>query len=135
MNVPTDISPIVQALVGAAATIVPVLAGIVVVDLKRYFKIGNDAATATRIQSGVDALSDIALSMLQEAASKDVKVSVPDVVAEALKSASDGLVAATVRQGTSPEMLAARVTGSLIQKATAAPPVKPVADGGVNAGE
>ena len=134
MNVSVDLTPIVQALVGVCAVVLPTLAGIVTLKLDTYFKIGNDTATAQRIQHGVDALSDIALSSLQKAASSGIKVSVPEVVAEAMNAASTGLLEATVRQGTSPEMLAARVTGSLISKATAAKPLPPSV-GGSNAGQ
>lgn len=123
-----DISPIVQALVGVAATSIPVLGALIYKEVLKYCHIGNDTATAQRVQHGVDAISDIALSLLQKAAASSETVSVSGVVAQALETASNGLLTASVRQGTTPEMLAARVTGSLIAKASAAPPV-PVTSG------
>jgi len=123
MTVPVDITVIVQAITGVAMVVLPVLAGFIYKEVVTYCHIGNDTATAQRVQHGVDALSDIALAYLQKAAAAGVTVSVGGVVAEALQTASSQLLAAAVRGGTTPEALSARVTGSLIAKASASPPV------------
>lgn len=124
MSIAVDISPIVQALVGVAATAIPVLGALIYKEVLKYCKIGNDTATAQRVQHGVDAISDIALAYLKRAAEMQETVSVGGVVAQALQTSSVGLAAAAARQGTTPEQMAARVTGALIAKASAAPPVK-----------
>lgn len=126
MSVSVDVTALSQVLIGVASIIIPVIGSLIYKEVAKYCHIGNDAATAQRVQHGVDAISDIALAYLHAAAAGGVTVSVNSVVADALKAASAGLLDAAVAQGTTPEMLASRVTGALITKAAASPPV-PVA--------
>lgn len=126
MTVQVDVTVIMQALVGVASVVLPIIAGFIYKEVILYCHIGNNTATAARVQQGVDAISDIALSYLQKAAANGLTVSVSGVVSDALREVGPALLEAAQRQGTTPEQLAARVTGSLIAKATAAPAV-PVA--------
>jgi hypothetical protein len=134
MSPTVDVTVIVQSLTGVAMVVLPVLAGLVYKEIVKFCHISNDTATAQRVQQGVDSLSDIALAYLQKAAAAGVTVSVGGAVADALKMASAQLTEAAVRGGTTPESLSARVTGSLITKAQAAPPVPPANSGGTLVG-
>lgn len=114
-----------QVLNGILETAAPFLVAWITKEAVQFFRISSSSATAARIEAGVSALSDMALARLHTAASTGVTVSVNDTVGHVLTSASASLLAACAAQGTTPEALAQRVTGSLISKASAAPPVSP----------
>jgi hypothetical protein len=118
-----DISPLIQALVGAAATVIVVGTPTMIPFILSYFKIKTDSAAAQRVTTGVDALSDLAISYLHEANVSGITVSVPSAVAKAVTQASSGLQAAAKRAGTTPENLSSRVTASLLAKANASPSI------------
>jgi hypothetical protein len=135
MTASTVLPLIIQAIAPIIMVILPVLAGLIYKEIVTFCHIGNDSATAARVQTGVNSLSDIALAYLQKAVTAGGPVSVSGAVADALKTASPQLIEATIRGGTSPESLSARVTGSLITKANAAPAVPAANSGGTVVGQ
>lgn len=120
---PVSLSILLQSLSGIMDAVLPFLAVWLAKEAITFFHISSSSSTAARIAQGVDALSDMALAELHTAASAGATVSVNATVAKVLNTASAGLLSACTLQGTTPEALAARVTGSLIAKASSAPPV------------
>ena len=113
---PTDISSLTQAAVGIATVAMPVIVALVSKVLISHFKMFSTAAAAQHVETGVQALADIALDALTAAAAQNKPMLVSDAVAGALNDVSSQLVKAAEAAGTTPKDLTARVTSATLAR-------------------
>ena len=116
---PVDVSSLTQAAIGIATVAMPVVVAWASKEIISHFKIFSTAAAAQHVETGVQALADIALDALTAAAAQSKPMLVSDAVAGALNDVSAQLVKAAEAAGTTPKDLTARVTSATLAKLAA----------------
>jgi hypothetical protein len=110
------------------ALVVPVfgtVGGWLALRVEKHLGVATDSALATRVQTGVNALAQVALGELQKAAAAHPTVDVKNAaVASAVSQATASFVKAAAALGITQASIADRVTGALAEKLTPAAPIR-----------
>jgi hypothetical protein len=125
-----DIQFVEQCSLALVLPVFGVLGGWLALRVERHLGVATDSALATRVQTGVNALAQVALGELQKDVAAHPTIEVKNAaVARALARASASFTAAAATLGITPATLADRVTGALAEKLppVAAPLAVPVA--------
>lgn len=120
---PVDISPLLQAIVAAAAAVITVLASLSTAWLNKHLKLSQNSLMYNRVAAGVNSLAQIALAELRSVEAHNLTIEVKNTaVAHALSHATASFTTIAASLGLSDTTITTWVTGAL-ESLLSPPPV------------